>query len=140
MAKSPYTCLWFNNQAEEAAAYYCSVFTNSKLVSSNPMVAYFELNGSGFMALNGAMDNAFNDSISLVVECDTQEQIDHYWESFSKDGKPLMCGWIRDKYGVCWQIVPSRLGEWMSDPEKGKRVVAAFRKMTKFILADLENA
>ncbi|MCA0428780.1 MAG: VOC family protein [Bacteroidetes bacterium] len=140
MANSPYTCLWFSSQAEEAAKFYCSVFQDSKLISSNPMLSRFELRGSQYMALNGAEDKPFNESFSIVVECDTQDEIDHYWEAFSDQGTPLMCGWIRDKYGVCWQIVPSRLSEWMSEPEKGKRVIEAFLKMTKFIIAELENA
>lgn len=92
------------------------------------------------MALNGGPKFTFNESVSLVVNCDTQEEIDHYWEKLTQGGAESRCGWLKDKYGLSWQIVPSMLGTWMSDPEKGPRVMQAFLRMNKFDIATLENA
>jgi predicted 3-demethylubiquinone-9 3-methyltransferase (glyoxalase superfamily) len=141
MAHPIYPCLWYNGQAKEAAEYYCAIFPNSKITVDTPMVVYFDLNGRQFMGLNGGPQFQFNESISLVVNCDTQEEIDHYWNSLTADGgKESQCGWLVDKFGMSWQIVPSILGKLMSDPDKGQRVVAAFMKMKKFDIATLMNA
>ena len=133
-------CLWFDNQAQEAAKFYCSVFKNSKITLDTPMVVNFELNGKKFMGLNGGPMFKFNESVSFVVDCDTQEEIDYYWDALTKGGSESMCGWLKDKYGVSWQIVPSILGQLMTDPERASRVVPAFLKMKKFYIAVLKSA
>ena len=140
MKKPIYACLWFNTEAQEAATYYTSIFKDSRVLSSNPMVTNFELNGTRFMALNGQFSFAYNESVSFVVECETQAEIDHYWDHFTREGKPGKCGWLKDKYGVSWQIVPSILGELMSDPARSQRVVQAFMQMTKFDIEKLKQA
>lgn len=140
MSHPLYPCLWFNGQAKEAAEYYCSIFKNSKIVSENPMVVIFELNDTKLMALNGGAMYKFSPANSYVVTCDTQEEIDHYWEELGKEGKYNQCGWLDDKFGVSWQIVPAILGELMNDPEKSKNVMNAFMKMSKFEIEKLINA
>lgn len=140
MDKQIYTCLWFDGKAKEAADYYCSVFKNSKTISENPMVVIFELNNTKFMALNGGPQYKFSPATSHVIECDTQEEIDHYWDKLGKDGKYSQCGWLDDKFGVSWQIVPGVLSELMADQEKAPRVIQAFMQMTKFNIETLKNA
>lgn len=140
MSNPIYPCLWFDGQAKEAADYYCSVFKDSKILSENNMVVNFELNGKKFMALNGGPHFKFNEAVSFVVECDTQEEIDHYWNKLTEGGSESMCGWLKDKYGVSWQIVPAILGKLMSDPEKAPRVVQAFLQMKKFDIEALLKA
>jgi predicted 3-demethylubiquinone-9 3-methyltransferase (glyoxalase superfamily) len=140
MTKQIYTCLWFDGKAKEAADYYCSIFENSKVVSENAMVVMFELNNTKFMALNGGPMYKFSPATSQVIECNTQEEIDHYWELLGKDGTYNQCGWLDDKYGVSWQIVPTILAQLMSDPEKSQRVIQAFMKMKKFDIDTLINA
>lgn len=135
-----FPCLWFDGKAKAAADYYCSVFKNSKIVSENPMVVIFELNGTKFMALNGGPQYKFSPANSYVITCDTQEEIDHYWEKLGDGGKYSQCGWLDDKFGVSWQIVPAILGELMSHPEKSQRVIDAFMQMTKFDIQKLINA
>ncbi len=135
-----YPCLWFNNQAREAAEYYCSVFKNSRIISASEMVVMFEVNNRKMMALNGGPEFTFNESVSFVIECDTQAEIDHYWNTFTREGQESMCGWCKDKYGVSWQVVPSMLGKLMGDPVKGPRVVQAFLKMRKFDIQTLLDA
>lgn len=135
-----YPCLWFDGQAKAAADFYCSVFKNSKILSENPMVVTFELNNSKFMALNGGPQYKFTPATSFVVPCNTQEEIDYYWEQLGQGGTYNKCGWLDDKFGVSWQIVPTVLEKLMADPEKAPRVVAAFMQMTKFDIATLLNA
>lgn len=151
--------LWFDADCEAAMNFYVSVFPNSRIqtikyypegVAEGPMAGMdgkvltgvFELNGQRFMALDGGPLFKFNEAISFVVNCETQEEIDHYWESLSAVPEAEQCGWCKDKYGVSWQIVPTTLGEMMSDgdPEKVKRVTAAFLSMKKFDIAKLEEA
>jgi predicted 3-demethylubiquinone-9 3-methyltransferase (glyoxalase superfamily) len=142
MANQIYPCLWFNKEAGEAAAFYCSIFPNSSILNQSPMVVNFELNGKKFMALNqkGAA-HPFNESVSFVIPCNNQEEIDHYWNKLTADGgKESMCGWCVDKFGVSWQVIPSILGELMSQPDKVQRVVQAFMKMKKFDIETLKNA
>lgn len=140
MNQEIYPCLWFDHQANDAAKYYCSIFKDSKIVNTNPIVTMFELNGRKFMALNGGPRFTFNESVSFVVNCKDQAEIDHYWNSLTADGgEEGMCGWCKDKYGVSWQIVPEILGNLMSDNNKGTRVVEAFLKMKKFDIATLVN-
>lgn len=135
-----YPCLWFETQAKEAAVYYCSIFPNASILSENPFAVVFQLNGARFMALNGATKNNFHESISFVISCESQEEIDHYWDKLTEAGEERKCGWLTDKYGVTWQVVPSILGKLMSDPEKAPKVMYAFMQMRKLDIAKLEQA
>ena len=147
--------LWFDNQAEEAANFYCSVFKNSKVGTvsrygdSGPgpkgsvMTVAFELGGQNFTALNGGPIFKFTEAISLVVNCEDQEEIDYFWERLSADGgKEVECGWLKDKYGLCWQVVPKILGELIQsdDPKKSERVMKALMQMKKLDVAKLKQA
>jgi predicted 3-demethylubiquinone-9 3-methyltransferase (glyoxalase superfamily) len=142
MPKSIYPCLWFEGQAKAAAEFYCDVFPDSRIVSSNPIVVNFEINGSPFIALNDRRpEDHFNESVSFVIPCENQEEIDYYWDRLTADGgKESMCGWCSDQYGVSWQVIPAILGDLMSDPAKAPRVVQAFLKMKKFDIEKLINA
>lgn len=140
MTNQIYPCLWFDGQAKAAADYYCSIIKNSKITSENPMVVIFELNGKKFMGLNGGPQYKFSPATSFVLECETQEEIDFYWEKLGEGGVYNQCGWLDDKFGVSWQIVPSILGKLMSDPEKAPRVMYAFMQMKKFDIEKLINA
>lgn len=140
MIKQIYPCLWFDGQAKQAATYYCSVFKDAEITSENPMVVNFTLNGFKVMALNGGPKYHFTPATSFVIECETQDEIDYYWEQLGKDGRYDKCGWLSDKFGLSWQIVPSILGKLMADQERAPRVIAAFMQMSKFDIATLENA
>ncbi len=140
MTNSIFPCLWFDGQSKEAADFYCSVFPNSKIISSNPIVVIFELNGKKFMGLNGGPDYKFTEAVSFVVNCNTQEEIDNYWHKLTEGGQEGKCGWLKDRFGVSWQIVPSILGELMNDPEKAPRVMYAFMQMKKFDIEKLKQA
>lgn len=152
-------CLWFDNQAEEAVNFYVSLFPNSKVTymdrydesmanaagrpTGSVMTVVFQLNGQDFMALNGGPIFKFTPAISLMVNCDSQEEVDRFWDKLTEDGgKPGQCGWLEDKYGISWQIVPTALGELMQDknPEKVKRVNEAMLKMTKLDIKALQEA
>lgn len=133
-------CLWFDGQAKEAAEFYCSVFENSKIISENPMMVIFELNGRKLMGLNGGPQFKFNEAVSLFISCENQAEIDFYWARLTEGGEEGMCGWLKDKFGLSWQIVPSILGILMSDPEKSTRVVQAFLQMKKINIQILLNA
>jgi predicted 3-demethylubiquinone-9 3-methyltransferase (glyoxalase superfamily) len=147
--------LWFDNQAEEAVNFYTSVFKNSKIGTvarygeSGPgpkgsvMTIMFELDGRDFMALNGGPIFKFTEAISLMVNCEDQEEIDYFWEKLSADGgKEVECGWLKDKYGLFWQVVPKILGELVQskDPEKSERVMKALMQMKKLDIAKLKQA
>jgi predicted 3-demethylubiquinone-9 3-methyltransferase (glyoxalase superfamily) len=140
MIKQIYPCLWFDGQAKAAASFYCAIFPNSKITAENPMVVKWELNGNLFMGLNGGPLYQFSPANSYVIECETQEEIDHYWDKLGEGGVYNQCGWLDDKFGVSWQIVPSVLGKLMSDPERSQRVVAVFMQMKKFDIQTLLNA
>lgn len=141
MAKPLVTCLWFDGQAEAAAKYYCTVFKDSKITQVTPMVVTFELNGSKFMGLNGGPQFKFDEAVSLMVNCDSQEEIDYYWDTLIKDGgQESMCGWLKDKFGLSWQIVPSNIGALMAEPERAKRVMDVVMKMKKLDMKTMENA
>lgn len=133
-------CLWFDGQAKEAAEFYCSVFENSKITSENPISVTFELNGRKIIGLNGGPQFKFNEAVSLFVSCETQEEIDFYLAKLTEGGQESMCGWLKDKFGLSWQIVPSILGKLVSDPEKGQRVIQVFSQMKKFNIQTLINA
>ncbi|MBN70425.1 MAG: hypothetical protein CME32_14235 [Gimesia sp.] len=146
--------LWFDNNAEEAIDYYTSIFKNSKRFdvsrygeggpgpAGSVMVAAFELEGQRFTALNGGPLFKFNEAISFVVNCDSQDEIDEYWEKLSAGGEPGQCGWLKDRFGVSWQIVPTILPELMQtgDAEKTSRVMAALMQMTKLEIDGLQRA
>lgn len=134
-----HVCLWFEHNAQEAAKFYCTIFKHSKIISSNPIATLFEVNEFRIMALNGNMNNAFNESASLVVSCETQSEIDHYWNMLTQGGQEQMCGWLKDKYGVSWQIVPIKLGEWLTNSAIAKDISTALLQMRKFDLAILEK-
>jgi len=140
MAEPIYPCLWFDGPAKQAAEFYCSIFKNSKITTDTPMVVMFELNGRKVMGLNGGPRFKFTEAISFVVDCEDQEEIDYYWEKLTAGGEESMCGWLKDKYGLWWQIVPKILGKLMSDPERGQRVMQAFLKMKKFDIETLLKA
>lgn len=140
MVHQIYPCLWFDGQAKAASVFYCSVFKTSKIISENPMVVIFELNETKFMALNGGPQYKFSPANSYVITCDTQEEIDLYWEKLGAGGSYGSCGWLDDQFGVSWQIVPAILGELMSNPEKSQKVMAAFMQMKKFDIQTLLNA
>jgi predicted 3-demethylubiquinone-9 3-methyltransferase (glyoxalase superfamily) len=150
MAKvSPF--LWFDTEAEEAANFYVSVFNsgNSKVHAAskgpdgNVLTIKFELNGQEFVALNGGPRFKFNEAVSFVVECADQAEVDHFWNHLTADGgEESWCGWLKDKYGLSWQIVPKQFLEMMSDPDPAKvsRVFQAVQQMQKFVIADLQKA
>jgi len=140
MTNQLYPCLWFDGQAKAAAEFYCSIFSNSRIIDENPMVVRWELNGQLFMGLNGGPMYKFSPANSYVIECETQEEIDHFWQKLGEDGIYNRCGWLDDKFGVTWQIVPKILSKLMADPEKVDRVVKAFMQMKKFDIATLQNA
>ena len=133
-------CLWFDGQAEEAANFYCSIFKNSGISSIQPPVVNFEINGQKIMALDGGPHFKFNESVSFVINCKDQEEIDYYWSKLVEGGTEQQCGWLKDKYGLSWQIVPAILGQLMADPERAPRVAEAFLKMVKFDIEKLMNA
>ena len=140
MKNQVYPCLWFDGQAKAAADFYCSLFPGSKITSESPMVVNWEANGIKFMGLNGGPEFKFNEAVSFVIPCETQDEIDFYWDRLTSDGgAESMCGWCVDKFGLSWQVIPSMLGKLMSDPEKGQKVMQAFLKMKKFDIATLEN-
>ena len=150
------TFLWFDNQAEEAANFYVSIFPNSKVLSSSRygegapmpkgtvMTMTFDLAGQEFIALNGGPNFKFTPAISLFVACEDQKEIDYYWEKLTAGGgKPVQCGWLEDKFGLSWQVVPSELGRLLSgggDAAKAKRAMAAMMKMKKLEIESLRNA
>ena len=149
-------CLWFNDNAEEAVRFYTSVFPNSSIVdihhsrADNPssreggvLLISFKLAGQSYMALNGGPHEKFNDAISLSVDCEDQAEVDRFWDALTAHGgKPVQCGWLKDKYGLSWQIVPRRLPELLSDPDaaKAKRVMQAMMQMVKLDIGKLEAA
>ena len=152
--------LWFDNQAEEAVKFYTSIFKNSKVGSitrydeagaaasgqtkGSVMTASFNLNGQDFVALNGGPIFKFTEAISFVVNCETQEEVDHYWEKLSEGGdeKAQMCGWLKDKYGLSWQIVPTILNKFLGDKDakKTQRVMQAMLQMKKIDITGLKKA
>jgi predicted 3-demethylubiquinone-9 3-methyltransferase (glyoxalase superfamily) len=140
MKNQLYPCLWFDGQAKVAAEFYCTIFKHSKITEENPMVVKWELNGIQFMGLNGGPQFKFNEAVSFVIECENQEEIDHYWNNLiSNGGAESQCGWCKDQFGVSWQVVPKILSQLMSDPEKNEKVIAAFMQMKKFDIQTLIN-
>lgn len=156
MIQSISPCLWFNNQAEEAANFYVSIFKNSKIESisyypkegfeehhqeeGTVLTVIFQINGQKFTALNGGDIFKFTEAVSLQVFCETQEEIDYYWEKLSEGGEEGQCGWLKDKYGLSWQIAPSILAALVSNPATVGKVMQAFMPMKKFEIETLEKA
>ena len=134
--------LWFDKNAEDAATYYASIFKHSKITQTSPMMVSFELEGQPFIALNGGPDFKFTEAISLFVDVDTQEEVDELWDKLSEGGQKVQCGWLKDKYGLSWQIIPKILGQLMgdTDPEKSARVFQAMLKMKKIDIDTLKKA
>jgi predicted 3-demethylubiquinone-9 3-methyltransferase (glyoxalase superfamily) len=134
--------LWFDGKAEEAAKFYTSIFENSKIVSITEKSATFQLDGLEFIAFNGGPTFTFSPAVSFFVRCETQQEIDYLWEKLSTGGETQRCGWLKDKFGVSWQIVPPILGELLSDEddEKSNRVMQAMMKMSKLDIKELEEA
>ena len=147
-------CLWFDHQAEEAAGFYASIFPNSRIVkvvrygkagpgpAGSAMTVEFQLDGQSFIALNGGPHFKFTEAISFVVNCQTQDEVDAYWEKLSAGGAEVECGWLKDKFGLSWQIVPTALPALLSDPdpEKSQRVMKAVLTMKKLDLRALQEA
>lgn len=151
-------CLWFDGKAEQAARFYTSVFKDGKIGKisrygkegfeihgqreGTAMTVEFELEGKKYLGLNGGPVFQFNEAFSIVVTCDSQEEIDYYWEKLTQDGQAVQCGWLKDQFGLSWQIVPRILGELMTDPDPRKtdRVMKAFLQMKKFDIAGLQRA
>jgi predicted 3-demethylubiquinone-9 3-methyltransferase (glyoxalase superfamily) len=146
--------LWFDTHAEEAARFYASIFPNSRILNTarygdagpgpkgSVMTVEFQLDGQRMIALNGGPVFKFTEAISLVVDCKDQKEVDHYWSRLLQGGQESMCGWLKDRYGLSWQIVPAVLGRLLSDPDakKAKRVMEAMLKMKKIDIAALEAA
>jgi predicted 3-demethylubiquinone-9 3-methyltransferase (glyoxalase superfamily) len=134
--------LWFDGKAEEAARFYVSVFKNSKVLSATPMSVTFQLEGHQFYALNGGPQFKFTPAISLFVNCETQQEVDELWKKLSAGGSDEQCGWLKDKYGLSWQIIPTVLGKMLGDkdPAKANRVMQAMLKMKKIDIKGLQAA
>ena len=151
-------CLWFDTEAEEAAEFYVSTFENSRILrvlnyteagyeihgkpAGSVLTVEFELSGQQFTALNGGPHFKFSEAISLEVNCDTQQEIDYYWEKLSEGGEQGNCGWLKDRYGLSWQVTPIILSEMLRDPDQSKcvRVTNAFLQMKKLDIRELEKA
>jgi len=147
------TFLWFDGQAEEAMNHYVSIFKNSKVLSvtrwpkghaleGSVLVASFELDGVQFQALNGGPQFKFTEAVSLSIDCKTQEEVDHFWSKLTEGGQPSQCGWLKDKFGLSWQVVPEQLPRLLQDPDKAKagRVMQAMMQMGKIDIAKIEEA
>jgi len=146
--------LWFDNSVEEAANFYVSIFKSSRILNISRwgdggpvpkgavMSVTFELNGQEFMGLNGGPTFTFSPAISFFVKCETQQEVDEYWEKLSAGGKKERCGWLKDKFGVSWQIIPNALGKYLQekDPAKSKRVMQAMMQMDKIDIQGLQRA
>ena len=148
--------LWFDDDAEQAATFYTSTFPNSRIdkvvraASDTPsnkkgdvITVEFTLDGTTFVGLNGGPDFKFNEAVSFVIDCKDQAEVDHYWDALIKGGgEPSVCGWLKDKFGLSWQVTPSKIGAWLSDPDQKKsaRVFAAVMTMEKLDIAALERA
>jgi predicted 3-demethylubiquinone-9 3-methyltransferase (glyoxalase superfamily) len=146
-------CLWFDTEAEEAAGFYTSVFKNSRILEvsrygeagprpGTVMTVTFELEGQEFVALNGGPDFKFNEAVSFQVDCATQEEVDEFWNTLSEGGEEGPCGWLKDRYGLSWQIIPTALTELLGDPDpdRSQRAMKAMLEMRKIDIAALERA
>lgn len=135
--------LWFDNNVPEAVAFYKSVFPNAKVEVVNDFMASFELEGQKFNALNGGPQYKFNEAVSFFISVESQEEVDYFWNKLTADGgEESRCGWLKDKFGLSWQVIPKALGRYLSDPDRKKadRAMQAMLKMQKIIIADLDKA
>ena len=138
---TPY--LWYDNQAKEAATFYCSLFENSQIISDSDLIIEFELDGMRLVGLNGGPQFKFTEAVSLLVLCEDQDEVDYFWNAFTQNGgKESRCGWCKDKYGFSWQIVPKRFMEMMKTgtPDQVKRVMSVLMPMNKLIVEEFEKA
>lgn len=147
-------CLWFDDQAEQAAEFYCSIFSDSRIIeitrytSAGPgpegsvLTVHFELDGSEFIALNGGPLFPFTEAVSFSIDCADQAEIDYYWERLLEGGEPVQCGWLKDRYGLSWQVSPTELNAWVADPDpvKAARVTEVMLGMVKLDLEQLRAA
>ena len=147
-------CLWFDTQAEDAAKFYTSVFPNSRIISTSHygeagprdddmvLTVEFELDGKPFVALNGGPEFTFSEAISFQIDCKDQDEVDRYWEALSDGGEEGPCGWVKDRFGLSWQVVPNRLAQLLKDQDRDRanRVMAAMMKMGKIDIAELDRA
>jgi predicted 3-demethylubiquinone-9 3-methyltransferase (glyoxalase superfamily) len=147
-------CLWFDTEGEEAANFYVSLFENSRVLevsrygdagprpAGSVMTVSFELDGQQFVALNGGPEFTFNEAVSFQISCQGQEEVDHFWDGLGEGGEPGPCGWLKDRYGVSWQVIPTALGGLLADPdpERAQRVMKAMLGMGKIEVAALERA
>lgn len=148
-------CLWIEKNVLEAVNFYLSIFPNSKITYNDTVhnsgpnsdmdvtIVNFNLSGQDFMAFNGGAEFKFNESISFAIDCDGQEEVDYYWQKLIADGgQESQCGWLKDKFGVSWQVIPTQLNELLSDPDpvKANKVMQAMLKMQKIVISDLEKA
>jgi predicted 3-demethylubiquinone-9 3-methyltransferase (glyoxalase superfamily) len=149
-------CLWYDHEAEEAAKFYVSVFKDSSINNvsrygkegyevhgqkeGTVMTVEFTLNGQRYLALNGGPQFKFNESVSFMIPCETQEDVDYYWNKLTEGGEESMCGWLKDKFGLSWQVVPTILPKLLQDPARSERVMKAFMQMRKFNIEELKNA
>jgi len=147
-------CLWFDTQGEDAARFYCSVFPNSRILNvthygpdtprpeGTVMTVDFELDGQKFVALNGGPEFTFSEAISFMIDCKDQDEVDRYWEALSEGGEEGPCGWVKDRFGLSWQVIPTRLAQLLKDPDKDKanRVMGAMLRMGKIEVAELDRA
>jgi predicted 3-demethylubiquinone-9 3-methyltransferase (glyoxalase superfamily) len=154
MAQKITPCLWFDNQAEDAMNFYLSVFKDAKagevsrygdggpMPAGTVLTASFSLFGQDFVALNGGPEFNFTEAISFQIDCEDQEEVDYYWDRLTEGGEESMCGWLKDKFGLSWQVIPRRLPELLQgeDPEKANRVMQAMLQMQKIDVAELERA
>jgi predicted 3-demethylubiquinone-9 3-methyltransferase (glyoxalase superfamily) len=135
--------LWFDGNLQEAVSFYASVFKQSRIISTNPMSATFEIEGQRFMGLNGGPHFKFNEAVSLFIGVETQDEVDYYWRALTADGGAEgQCGWLKDRFGLSWQVIPEALGRLITDPDRARaeRAMGAMLKMKKIVIADLERA
>ncbi len=135
--------LWFDGNVEEAVTFYVSVFKDARIVSMTPMTATFELMGQEFYALNGGPRHKFTEAVSFFIKCETQDEVDYYWEKLTANGGAEQpCGWLKDRFGLSWQVIPNALGAYLSgnDQAKAQRVMQAMLQMKKIIIEDLNKA
>ena len=134
--------LWLDNNVREAVAFYKSVFPNAEIETVSDFMASFELEGQRFYALNGGPQHKFNEAVSFFVSVETQEQVDYFWSRLTDGGQESRCGWLKDRFGLSWQVIPSALSRYLSDPDRTRadRVMQAMLKMQKIVIADLDKA
>jgi predicted 3-demethylubiquinone-9 3-methyltransferase (glyoxalase superfamily) len=132
--------LWFAGNMQEAVGFYVSVFKDARVVEMSPMMARFELLGREFLALNAHPHDTFNDAISFFIQCDTQSEVDYYWSALiAGGGREQMCGWLKDRFGVSWQVIPNALGRYLGDADRAK-AERVMHKMKMIVIADLDRA